>query len=113
MSRSPVRRRALPPASVSSLASVPEEVVGLEGRVAAHRPVEAFEEALRALPLRDEPLRHLGAVGVVGGQELLAIGGSLGAEAQDDCSRVVLLDLGEDQVGRAEERVDRDALWSR
>ena len=57
--------------------------------------------------LRREVVGHLGALGVVAGEELDAVVGGVGAEAEDDGARLVLLDLAQDQVRVAEQRVDR------
>ena len=70
-------------------------------------PLERAEVGGRVRPLRDELLRHLGAVGVVAGVELDPVGRRLLAEAQDDRARVVDLDRLEDEVRDAEQRVDR------
>ena len=84
-----------------------EQVVGLEIVVVRHGPPEGAEELGRVVPLRDELLRHLRAVGVVGLVELLAVLRRLGAEAEDDGARVVVLDLAQDEVRGAEQGVHR------
>ena len=62
-------------------------------------------------PLRSKLVRKGRlAVGVVGGIELDPVGGGVGADAEDHRPRLALLDLAEDQVGAAEQRVDGLAL---
>ena len=54
-----------------------------------------------------EPLRHLGPLGVVAVEQLDAVVGGIGAEAEHDGPRVVLLDLPQHEVRGAEQGVDR------
>ena len=87
-----------------------EQVVGLEGLVAGDQPAESREEGGAVGPLRRERVGNLGAVGVVAGVELDPVLGRFGTEAEDDGARSVSLDLAQDQIGGAEQRVDRIAV---
>ena len=68
---------------------------------------KASKKARAIRPLRRQLVRHVVAVGVVGREQLGPVGGGVGPEAEDDRSRLVNFDLAEDQVGGAEQRVDR------
>ena len=87
-----------------------EQVVRLERLAPRHRPTEGFEEGRAVCPLGGEAVRHLIAIRVIGGKELGSVGGGVRAEAEDDGSRVVRFHLAQDQVGRAEQGVDRLAV---
>jgi len=87
-----------------------QQVVGLEILGAGHDPPERLVELGRLAPLPLEGVGHRRAVGVVGGERLHAVLARLGAEAEDDGPRVVLLHAPQDLVDRAEQRVDRVAV---
>ena len=53
---------------------------------------------------------HLGPLRVVAVEQLDAVVGGVGAEAEHHRARGVLLDLAQDEVGGAEQRVDRQAV---
>ena len=106
MSRSPVNSSVVPPAAVLDRGQAAEQVVGLELLVGLERPAEGAEERGHVLPLVRQRVGHRRAVGVVGRVELDAVVRRLGAEAQDDGARRLALDDLEDEVGRAEQRVD-------
>ena len=89
-----------------------EQVVGLE-RLAGRRSVQP------KAPKKSAESSHCGpqlvgegrlAVGVVGREQLEPVGGGVGPEAEHDGPRLVRLDLAQDQVGGAEQRVDRLAV---
>ena len=88
-----------------------EQVVGLEVVAGRHGPAEGLEEIAGGGELGREVVGHRRlALGVVGGVELGPVGGGVGAEAEDDGARLVQLDLAQDQVGGAEQGVDRLAV---
>ncbi len=92
------------------LGEAAEQVVGLERLVIGDRPPERLEVVAGVGPLGLQPVGHLRAGGVVGRVELGPVGGGVGTEAEHDGARLAGLGLLEDQVRRAEQRVDRVAV---
>ena len=85
-----------------------EQIVGLEVLAGRHGPAEGGEELAAGGELGSEIVGHRRlALGVIGGVELGPVGGGVGAEAERDGARPVDFDLAQDQVGGAEQRVDR------
>ena len=83
-----------------------EQVVGLERVGLGHDPAEALEEPPRVGELGRQRVGHLGPLGVVAVEQLDAVVGGVRPEAEHHRARGVLLDLAQDQVGGAEQRVD-------
>ena len=96
-----------PPASRLARGVRAEQVVGLEVVAHRHGPAERLEEVLRRRELRRERVGHLGALRVVAVEQLHAVVGGVGAEAEHHGARLVLLHLAQDQVRGAEQRVHR------
>ena len=97
---------ARPPASASTARQRPEQVVGLELRRRLRAPAERGEQLRRLLELPRERVGHRRAVGVVAGIQLDPVGRRLGAEAHHDRARVAVGGDPQQQVDRAEQRVD-------
>jgi hypothetical protein len=76
-------------------------------------PAEGCEEARRVSPLGYELIGHLRPIAVVAAEQLDSIGRRVGPEAEDHCPGVMLLDLAEDEVRGAEQRVHRAAVGAR
>ncbi len=88
-----------------------QEVVRLEIVRGGDLPAEGAEEVAGVLPLGPQLIGEGRlAIGVIGGEELDAVRGRVGAEAEHHRPGVVRLDLPEDQVRRAEQGVDRIAV---
>ena len=108
MSRSPVMIRAL--AARLGLAEahrVPSRSSASRSALVATVQPKASKNGQAASNWHGGSTGHrLVALGVVGRVELGAVGGGVGAEAEDDGARLVQLDLAQDQVRGPEQRVD-------